>query len=102
MWVGNPPKYNQAGSSSFNRNHFQKKRRKWNENITDEQSVWKYLKYEMRKFSKKFSKEAARSKKTESSDLETKLKFQNWLKNNRKNMKGKLLKKIFESFEKNA
>ena len=46
-----------------------------NENITDEQSVWEYLKYEIRKFSKKFSKEAARSKKIESSALETKLKI---------------------------
>ena len=46
-----------------------------NENITDEQSVWEYLKYEIRKFSKKFSKKAARSKKIESSALETKLKI---------------------------
>ena len=27
-----------------------------NENITDEQSIWGYLKYEIRKFSKNFSK----------------------------------------------
>ena len=27
-----------------------------NENITDKQSVWKYLKYKIRKFSKNFSK----------------------------------------------
>ena len=46
-----------------------------NENITDEQSVWEYLKYEIRKFSTKFSKEAAHSKKMESSALETKLKI---------------------------
>ena len=46
-----------------------------NENITDEQSVWEYLKYEIRKFSKTFSKEAARSKKIESPALETKLKI---------------------------
>ena len=46
-----------------------------NENITDEQSVWKYLKYKIRKFSKTFSKEAARSNKIESSALETKLKI---------------------------
>ena len=32
-----------------------------NENITDHQSVQEYLKYEIRNFSKKFSKEAARS-----------------------------------------
>ena len=38
-----------------------------NENIIDEQSVWEYLKYKIRKFSKTFSKEAARSKKIESS-----------------------------------
>ena len=37
-----------------------------NENITDEQSGWEYLKKEIRKFSKYFSKEAARSEKIES------------------------------------
>ena len=37
--------------------------------------MWEYLKYEIRKFPKNFSKEAARSKKTESSTLETKLKI---------------------------
>ena len=46
-----------------------------NENITDEQNVWKYLKYKIRKFSKNFSKEAARSKKIESSAVKTKLKI---------------------------
>ena len=46
-----------------------------NESITDEQGVWQYLKYEIRKFSKKFSKEVARFKKIESSALETKLKI---------------------------
>ena len=46
-----------------------------NENITDEQSVWQYLKYEIRKFSKKCSKESARSTKIEYSGLETKLKI---------------------------
>ena len=46
-----------------------------NENITDEQSVWEYLKKEIRKFSKKFYEEAARFKKTESWSLETKLKI---------------------------
>ena len=46
-----------------------------NENITDQQSVGEYLKYEIRKFSKNFSKEAARSKKIESSALGTKLKI---------------------------
>ena len=45
-----------------------------NENITDEQSVWEYLKYK-KKISKKASKEAVRSKKIESSALETKLKI---------------------------
>ena len=34
-----------------------------NENIIDEQSVWEYLKYEIRKFSKNIFKEPARSKK---------------------------------------
>ena len=46
-----------------------------NENITDHQSVREYLKYEIRNFSKKFSKEAARSNEIESSTLETKLKI---------------------------
>ena len=32
-----------------------------NENITDEQSVWEYLKYKIGKFSKKFTKEAVPS-----------------------------------------
>ena len=31
-----------------------------NKYITDEQSIWEYLKYEIKKFSKNFSKEAAR------------------------------------------
>ena len=47
-----------------------------NKNIADEQSVWKYLKYEIRQFPKKVSKEAVRSKKIESSALETKLKIE--------------------------
>ena len=38
-----------------------------NENIADEQSVWEYLKQEIRKFSKNFSKAAARSNKIKSS-----------------------------------
>ena len=46
-----------------------------NKNITDEQNAWEYLKYEIRKFSKTFSKEAVRSKKIEPSALETKLKI---------------------------
>ena len=46
-----------------------------NENITDERNAWEYLKYEIRKFSKNFSEEAARSMKIESSALETKLKI---------------------------
>ena len=36
-------------------------------NVTDKQSAWEYLKYEIRTFSKKFSKEAPRSNKIESS-----------------------------------
>ena len=43
--------------------------------MTDEQSLWEYLKYEIKKFSKNFSKEAARSMKIESPALETKLKI---------------------------
>ena len=46
-----------------------------NEIILDEQSVREYSKYEIRKFSQKFSEKAACSKKTESSALETKLKI---------------------------
>ena len=46
-----------------------------NENITGEQSVWEYFKYGIRKFSKKFSKEAAHSKKIVSLALEMKLKI---------------------------
>ena len=46
-----------------------------NENIADEQSVWEYLKQEIRKFSKNFSKAAARSNKIKSSALEGKLKI---------------------------
>ena len=43
-----------------------------NESIFDELSVREYLKYKIRKFSKIFSKESARSKKIESSTLKTK------------------------------
>ena len=46
-----------------------------NENITDGHSMLEYLKYEIIKSSKNFSKEAGRSKKIESSALETKLKI---------------------------
>ena len=46
-----------------------------NENITNEQSVWEYSKYRIRKFSKIFSKEADRSKKTDYSPLKTTLKI---------------------------
>ena len=46
-----------------------------NENITNEQSVREYSKYRIRKFSKIFSKEADRSKKTEYSPLKTTLKI---------------------------
>ena len=53
--------------------NYLRKPQEWN--ITDEQSVWEYLKYKIRKFSKKISKEAACSKKIESSALETKLKI---------------------------
>ena len=46
-----------------------------NENNTDEHSMLEYLKYEITKSSKNFFKEAGRSKKIESSALETKLKI---------------------------
>ena len=46
-----------------------------NENIDDEQSVWEYLKYKIRNFSKNVSKEDAHSIKIEFSALETKLKI---------------------------
>ena len=45
-----------------------------NWNITDKQSVWEYLKYEIRGISKKNSEEAVHSNKIESSALEAKLK----------------------------
>ena len=45
-----------------------------NGNITDEQSVWEYLKYQIREISKKNSEEAVHSNKIESSALEAKLK----------------------------
>ena len=45
-----------------------------NVNITDEPCVWEFSQYEIRKFSISFSKEIARSTKTRSTILETKLK----------------------------
>ena len=35
-----------------------------NENITDEQIIWEYLKYEIRKFSISFSKQYAKDRRT--------------------------------------
>ena len=46
-----------------------------NENITHEQSVWEYLKYEIRKLSKNFTNKAVRSSKIKYAALETKLKI---------------------------
>ena len=45
------------------------------EHITDKQIIWELLKYEIRKFTMKFSKELAREKKLELENLEQKLKF---------------------------
>ena len=44
------------------------------ENITDEQGIWEYIKYEIRKFSIKFSKQYAKDKRTKTVILENKLK----------------------------
>lgn len=46
-----------------------------NENITHEQSMWEYLKYEIRKLSKHFTNKAVRSSKIKYPALETKLKI---------------------------
>ena len=46
-----------------------------NENITHEQSVWEYSKYEIRKLSKHFTNKAVRSNKIKYPALETKLKI---------------------------
>lgn len=46
-----------------------------NENITHEQSVWEYSKYEIRKLSKHFTNKTVRSNKIKYPALETKLKI---------------------------
>ena len=46
-----------------------------NENITDKQSLWEYLKYEIIKFLKNISTKAACSNKIKSLTIETKLKI---------------------------
>ena len=46
-----------------------------NKNITDEQCVWEFFKYEIQMFCIKFSSEVARSTKPQSTVLETKLKI---------------------------
>ena len=46
-----------------------------NENITHEQSVWEYSKYEIRKLSKNFTNKTVRSNKIKYPALETKLKI---------------------------
>ena len=43
------------------------------ENITDEQMIWEYIKYEIRKFSISFSKQYAKDKRTKEIILEQKL-----------------------------
>ena len=45
------------------------------ENLLDEQTKWEFLKYEIRKFAIKFSKNLAKEKKIERCKLEQKLKF---------------------------
>ena len=44
------------------------------ENITDEQMIWEYIKYEIRKFSIGFSKQYAKDKRTKTIILEKKIK----------------------------
>ena len=44
------------------------------ENITDEQMIWEYIKYEIRKFSVSFSKQHAKDKQSKTFTLERKLK----------------------------
>ena len=44
------------------------------ENITDEQMIWEYIKYEIRKFSISFSKQYAKDKRTKTFILEKKIK----------------------------
>ena len=56
------------------------------ENITNEQLRWELLKYEMRKFSKSFSKQISFEKNKERQDLEKKVKtfeceYQNFVNN---------------------
>ena len=46
----------------------------FNENILGDQVIWEYLKYKIRKYIIKFSKELAKHTKTIIADLETKLK----------------------------
>ena len=46
----------------------------FNENILDDQVIWEYLKYNIRKYTIKFSKELAKSTNKITTDLETKLK----------------------------
>ena len=46
----------------------------FNENILDDQVKWEYLKYNIRKYTIKFSKELAKSTNKITTDLETKLK----------------------------
>ena len=46
----------------------------FNENILDDQVKWEYLKYNIRKYTIKFSKELAKNTNKITADLETKLK----------------------------
>ena len=46
----------------------------FNENILDDQVIWEYLKYNIRKYTIKFSKELAKSTNKITTDLKTKLK----------------------------
>ena len=51
---------------------------RFNENILDDQVIWEYLKYNIRKYTIKFSKELAKSTNKITTDLKTKLKhFEN-------------------------
>ena len=47
----------------------------FNENILDDQVIWEYLKYNIRKYTIKFSKELAKNTNKTIDDLETKLKL---------------------------
>ena len=74
LWKFNNSLCNNIDYTTKLKNHLTYSEKILKENITDEQMIWEYIKYEIRKFSISFSKQYAKDKRTKTFILEKKLK----------------------------